>query len=327
MRRLIKNIEQVLYREECVVIPGIGAFLRHDSSASMDDSKGLIYPGHTDLSFNAALQQNDGVLVRQYMSSFSMGYKKALSLLESDIREFKEELRQNGLIQMGTIGRLTIDRSDDRISFLPNHDHPFSIDFYGLMPVARLPHTGTAPIQKPQQKSENKSEIFYLPINLRTLRYGAAAAVLAAAMLLIPSQKVSFPEGASQYQAGFLISQKEKSAQPRVEEKQPTHSVEEKTQSESKASVAGLPVFTPEQGVARYYVVIASLANDKQVEKYVAQHHPLNDFPNAGILVTSSGMHRVFANVYDSMEEAQKELNANVVVQDEYASSWIYERH
>lgn len=94
MRRLIKNIEQVLYREECVVIPGVGAFLRHNASASIDGGKGLIYPGHSHLSFNAALQQNDGVLVRQYMSVFSMGYKKALSLLESDIHEFREDLQR-----------------------------------------------------------------------------------------------------------------------------------------------------------------------------------------------------------------------------------------
>lgn len=327
MRRLIKNIEQILYHEECVVVPGVGAFLRHDSSASMDESKGLIYPGHTSLTFNSALNGNDGVLVRQYMSAFSMGYKRALSLLESDIREFQEELRRSGLIQVGNIGRLIMDRSEGRISFLPGVDHPYSVSFYGLMPVAQLPTVEPSHSAEPMTaQPKSKSDVFYLPINLRSLRYGAAAAVFALAVLLLPTQKLSSPEGAMQYQAGFLMPQK--SAAPTADTTQVSMPESESVSVEtsSELSIAGMPILTPEVGVTRYYVVIASLRSEKQVQEYVERYQPKRQFADAGILVTASGMHRVFTGIYDSMEAARTALNTEVVTNSDFATAWIYER-
>lgn len=323
MRRLIKNIEQVLYHEECVVVPGVGAFLRHDASATIDGSKGLIYPGHTDLSFNSAIQKNDGILVQQYMSAFSMGYKRAHSLLESDIREFRESLHQNGLIQVGSIGRLTLDRTEGRITFLPNSDHPYSINFYGLMPVTQLPEV-VETSRVPNSTTARKSDIFYLPINLRTIRYGVAAAVFALAVLLIPTKRLSFPEGASQYRAGFLLPQKTEEAPHPISHE--TIQAAGPTLPSSDIAVAGLPVVIPEVGTPRYYVVIASLKSEKQVEKYVRQYQPAKYFSHSGILVTPSGMHRVFTGVYDSMEAAQADLNSQVIVHPDFASAWVYER-
>ena len=322
MRRLIKNIEQVLYREECVVVPEVGAFLRHDTAASIDLAKGLIYPGHTTLSFNAGLQQNDGVLVQQYMSAFSMGYKKALALLESDIREFREDLQRNGLIQVGTLGRLTMERSEGRISFLPNPDHPYSIEFYGLMPVSKLPDVKTAevaPVVAKESMKKAGKDVVYLPVNLRYLRYGAAAAVLALAVMLIPANKLSFPEGASQYQAGFLLPQQ-------IELKQkPAPTAKEEVAPAATAQMLGLPLIQAQKGDNKFYIVIASLRSADQTEKYLQSNKPQKDFPGAGVLVTSTGMHRVFAGVFNSQEEAQAELNNNVTNIDKYSGAWIYQ--
>ena len=58
---LDKYIEDLLYRNECVVIPNFGAFITSLNSAQANNN-GMILPPSKSISFNNKLQKNDGVL-------------------------------------------------------------------------------------------------------------------------------------------------------------------------------------------------------------------------------------------------------------------------
>ena len=188
------------------MVPGIGGFLVHHEPAVADEQKGLIYPGRCRISFNAALKDNDGVLVKSYSDAFSFGYRRSLSIMEKDIEELRAQLLSSGVVEIGEVGKLVQSKGEMNLTFIPNPHHPFSIDYYGLRPVAMLPRPKAA-TKVPEQRAGLKGHIYYLPINLRSLGYGSVAAAMVAMAIFIPNQKLQSPSNVTQYQAGFLTEQ------------------------------------------------------------------------------------------------------------------------
>lgn len=324
IRRLTKHIEQALYTQDCVLIPGVGAFLRHNIPASLDLSKGLIYPGHCSLSFNTEIQQSDGYLANSYSRTYGMSFRRANSLLESDVQDLTDQLQKNGLVQIGSVGRLARD-PHGKLSFLPNANHPFSIRHYGHTPIARLPHVSMSHVM--DKKANGDKDVIYLPINLRHVKYGSVATVVALFLLLVPTKKIQTPDQVQQYQAGFIPhvvheqANTDASEIPVVELSQDL----EEQKEEPREFVSGLPLLTPNSDKTLYYVVISSLSNKEQVEKFVDKFAPQTVFPNCGVLVTGSGMHRVFTGVYTSPDAAQEALR-EVHEHSDYQDAWVYER-
>ena len=60
---LAYSISQLLYRYDCVIIPGFGGFVTQFKSAAIDRQAHSIYPPSKEVSFNSMLVKNDGVLV------------------------------------------------------------------------------------------------------------------------------------------------------------------------------------------------------------------------------------------------------------------------
>lgn len=331
MRRLIRHIEQALYKHECVVLPGFGAFIKHRVPSALDESKGLIYPGCCALSFNSAVQQNDGILVGSYVEAFAMSYKRALSLLEKDVEELCAALRSSSIVTLGSVGRLSMDHQGGRIVFYPNADHPFSISQYGLRPIAQLPLLPSAAVSSATMKSEKREDVYYLPIPVRGLKYGAAAAALLAMTWLIPVKKISIPtEG---YQAGFFTSMLEKSneqtgvvASLHVAEDDQMQEREKKSdavQSQDLVEIAGLPLVSEVGDSARYFVVVATYKTEGGVEKHL-RHHDLSLFPHAGVLrIEGERNYKIYVADFSSMEEAVAYTNTTLKEINPKLSAWV----
>ena len=67
--QLSPYIKDLLYRYECVIIPGFGAFLANYTSATIDADSSTFYPPGKTISFNIQLQTNDGLLANYVASS------------------------------------------------------------------------------------------------------------------------------------------------------------------------------------------------------------------------------------------------------------------
>jgi len=64
--QLATYIKDLLYRYECVIIPGFGAFLTQYQSATINSANNSIFPPGKQVSFNRQLQTNDGLLATIY---------------------------------------------------------------------------------------------------------------------------------------------------------------------------------------------------------------------------------------------------------------------
>lgn len=348
LRRLIKQIEQLLYTQECVIVPTLGAFVRHYESSELDTARGLIYPSRCRLSFNAMLRESDGSLASQYAKSYLMSYKKAQALLEGDVAFLLSQLQQRGTILLGSVGRLT-KREEGQLLFLPNPTPPFATQQYGQSPVAILPLLSSVEVGLSERKSK---DVFYVPVRKSYLKVGAAALVMGALLLLFPPVNKMFQqEGVRHYQAGFFTPQEESSNA--TLEAVPFHglpatsvdasgvevvpeSLSRQTEEvatdlqetalepvpESAPEIAGVPIV---EHTAGYYIIIASLKTKEQVAQYVTQRNPMGVFKSGGVLISSRGLHRLFAKYCSTLEDARRELKE---VREGYgiADAWVYEQ-
>ena len=75
---LEKHVASLLYRYQCVVVPGFGAFLCQIKSASLQSESNTFLPPYKELSFNAQLDKNDGLLVSHVAQAEGLSYEEAL---------------------------------------------------------------------------------------------------------------------------------------------------------------------------------------------------------------------------------------------------------
>ena len=81
---IFKDVVELLHNNDCVILPGFGAFVLKNKSASIIGNEFI--PPRKDVSFNAMLKENDGLLVKHISKTRETTYKKALGLVEKEIK-------------------------------------------------------------------------------------------------------------------------------------------------------------------------------------------------------------------------------------------------
>ncbi|MBP6425885.1 MAG: SPOR domain-containing protein, partial [Flavobacterium sp.] len=72
-------IAQLLYRYQCVTVPGFGAFLTEIQSAQLVESSHSFFPPKKLISFNSYLKNNDGLLANHIAQTEKTSYEYAVS--------------------------------------------------------------------------------------------------------------------------------------------------------------------------------------------------------------------------------------------------------
>ncbi|MDA9357160.1 SPOR domain-containing protein [Flavobacteriaceae bacterium] len=100
---LDKYIEDLLYRNECVVIPNFGAFISSLNSAKIDD-EGIFTAPSKSISFNTSLQKNDGLLANYISELNDISFDEAMKLIKLNVSSFKNNILNNEDIVFNRIG-------------------------------------------------------------------------------------------------------------------------------------------------------------------------------------------------------------------------------
>ena len=165
-------IIQLLYQNNCVIIPKLGAFVANYKSAYVDRYRNVIYPPEKTIAFNKQLNKSDGLLVAYVSEQKMISYISA----EQQVSQFADEvitaLRKHKSYIFNQIGRLYKD-SENNLLFESFGQNTFLIDSYGLLPVAVEPilrlkadsiHADTEEIaENTETESKRKSGFWALP--------------------------------------------------------------------------------------------------------------------------------------------------------------------
>ena len=124
-------ISELLYRYECVVVPGFGAFLTHKMSAEIDSQAEVFYPPKKRLSFNEQLIHNDGVLANHIASSEKVSYENALAKIAKQVAEIQQNLNQNEAVSLKFVGDLRRCKTGG-LEFDPSYNLNYMTSAFGL---------------------------------------------------------------------------------------------------------------------------------------------------------------------------------------------------
>lgn len=129
--RLDNYISDLLYRYECVILPGFGAFLTQYRPARIDESKDAFYPPGKVISFNRQLQSNDGLLANHIAKAKAVEYAEAISDIRSYTRFLEHEIEAGKTVSIDTVGAFSMDQHQ-KIVFEPAAQNDFLTDSFGL---------------------------------------------------------------------------------------------------------------------------------------------------------------------------------------------------
>jgi hypothetical protein len=129
------NIEQcikdLLYRNDCVIIPGFGAILSQRISAQIIEETNTFLPPNKELSFNARLERNDGLLVNYFSNSNNVSYNEALHTIEEFVKSLISQLNNSNKINFEGIGVFKFNE-EKNITFTPDANSNFLTYSFGL---------------------------------------------------------------------------------------------------------------------------------------------------------------------------------------------------
>ncbi|MDE5735443.1 MAG: SPOR domain-containing protein, partial [Duncaniella sp.] len=118
MNTLALHIEYLLLRHDCVIVPGLGAFLVHRDEARLEDGRRLLPPVRT-LGFNSELTLNDGLLAGSVARRDSITYEAARQRIGQCVESFIHQLRESGTVPLGRLGTLSVSPESKGYIFEP----------------------------------------------------------------------------------------------------------------------------------------------------------------------------------------------------------------
>jgi hypothetical protein len=126
-------IAQLLYRYQCVTVPGFGAFLTETQPAQVNESTNSFFPPKKTISFNGLLKNNDGLLANHIAQAENTSYGFAVSAIAHEVLNWKKVLEEYGSLQLKNIGDIRLN-ADQNMVFSPNDQHNYLTSSFGLSP-------------------------------------------------------------------------------------------------------------------------------------------------------------------------------------------------
>lgn len=126
-------IAQLLYRYQCVTVPGFGAFLTEIQSAQLIESSNSFFPPKKMISFNAYLKNNDGLLANHIAQAEKTSYEYAISAIQYEVFNWKKALQENGLFAIKNVGDFSLN-ADKNLIFTPYDQTNYLTNSFGLAP-------------------------------------------------------------------------------------------------------------------------------------------------------------------------------------------------
>lgn len=137
---LEQYITELLYRYNCVVVPGFGAFLTQARSAVIHEGTNTMYPPSKTVSFNQQLASNDGLLVSYAAEAKKTTYEKMLQQVEEEVKAWKVHLHKGERLKLDGIGEVWAG-AEGKIQFQPSGKSNFLTASYGLSSFVVAPVT------------------------------------------------------------------------------------------------------------------------------------------------------------------------------------------
>jgi len=161
--KVARYIGDLLFKYECIVIPGFGGFITKEIPAKIHPVQNHFVPPSKDIVFNAHLKANDGLLINHIASSEKITYLEAKEAIDRFVEQCESALKNGKRIHFRKVGALFLNEAGFK-QFAPDSTQNYLADSYGLKSFISPPikrSTTGRPIIKKQIPQDRKAEHVY----------------------------------------------------------------------------------------------------------------------------------------------------------------------
>ncbi|MBT8262817.1 MAG: SPOR domain-containing protein [Bacteroidia bacterium] len=301
-------IKDLLYRYECVILPGFGAFLTHYRSARIDGVSHTFYPPAKSVSFNRQLQTNDGLLANYIAAADSCSYETALQRIRNFSSRLSRKLHEGQAISLNGIGDFQMNK-EGSVQFVPSASENYDTASFGL--ASFISPEISRQVQTTQSEVEpvDKTPILFTPGKRTSVPYMKYAAIGLIAIALSSLGGMKLYEDKVQK---HNFSEREK-ADALVE-----NQIQEATFIISDPLPA-MQISVPKE-YGRYHIVAGAFRIEANAYKKLDQ---LADKGYTGRIIGKNkyGLHQVIYSSHQDRLEALRELR--IIKRTENSDAWL----
>lgn len=301
-------ISRLLYRYQCVTVPGFGAFLTEFQSAQIQESSNAFYPPKKRVSFNPHLKNNDGLLANHISESEKTSYDDAVVAIQNEVSIWKDILKVNGRFTLKNIGELSLN-AEQSIVFSPSDNINYHMESFGLGSFVS-PKIKREVYKEQVRQLEEKAPIAFTP-EARTnstswLKYAAVFVLALSATGAI----------------GYTLFQKQVEQQTLLVHEQVQEQVQDKIQEATFFISNPLPAvtLTVKEEKLPYHIVAGVFRNQSNAENACRDLKKLG-YPSRRIGKNRNGLFPVLYGSYPNMEAAKNAMNEIRSTRDKQA--WL----
>ena len=300
-------INDLLYRYECVIIPGFGALLTQYQSAKIDSENKTFYPPSKTLSFNRQLQTNDGLLANYIASVEKCTYETSLQKLRNYTGKLSLQLSEGDLVSLSNIGDFHLNE-ENSVQFIPSSKQNFSTASFGLTSIVTSKVTREVD-KETVEPSEEKAPVYLIPERHAKKSYLKYAAIALVAISIAGFSGMKLYEGEVQ-KYNFAEKQKANSI------------VENQIQEATFSFENPLPILniTFKKQTGKYHIIAGAFRVESNADKKIQQLRE-KGFTPALIGVNKYGLHQV---AYESFQERLDALkNLRKIKNTQNPDAWL----
>lgn len=305
--QLTTYISDLLYRYECVIIPGFGAFLTHYKSAHIENNTNTFNPPSKIVSFNKQLQTNDGLFANYVASAEKCSYETALHRIRNFTADISKKLSKGETVLFKNIGEFSLNE-EKLLQFEPLQQQNFSTSAFGLTSFVS-PKITRERLKETVEVLEEKAPIHFTPERRAAKPYLKYAAIAVIALTAIGFGSLKLYENQVQK---FNYAERQK-ANSRLE-----NQIQEATfviENPLPALNLHLPKHT-----GMYHIVAGAFREEANADKKMAQlsqkgYSPFKMEP------TRYGLHQVLYASFEDRLEALKNLRE--IKRTENVDAWL----
>lgn len=146
-----KYIKELLFEQDCVILPGFGAFLGHYVAADIHPLTHKFLPPSKRLAFNSQLKNNDGLLIEAVSLGEKMSREEVRSLVEQFVSRLNHTLETRRFAELKDLGKFFYNQ-EGKLEFEPDNTINFLEDSYSLPELIFKPierNSNTIAMNKP----------------------------------------------------------------------------------------------------------------------------------------------------------------------------------
>ncbi|VBB46870.1 putative Sporulation domain-containing protein [uncultured Paludibacter sp.] len=301
MEKIVRHIETLLRRHDYVILPDFGGFVIQHQPAKISEEQ--IAPPLAVVGFNPLMNTSDGLLAIEISRAENKSFREAIQLIDSEITQFKQQLKNKKTISCGSLGTLSLN-PEGKIMFLPSPNGALLPANYGLSTLFY------SQIAKEIEEKRRKTVTISIPSRNKIARYAAVGIIAVGLMFSAPKLNNVSNTTANFNPLEFFNTS------------EGVNNVSETTSVVENAITTNQQEILQQPEEKKYHVIVGCMPTQKMADDLCAYLKGQN-YPNAYVVEPPIKTYRVAIESFSDKNEAIAYMENLRKTNPEFPDAWV----